>query len=479
MSKPRTLLCGNGHKQPASADRFCIYCGLELTAAPAAGVGNETALQPQTPAQATPRPTSSQPAPHLNHQQVQQRQPPYVQPPPPKPKVNCNTCGGFGEGLKPNAIICEECSWLRPLVPGYQLDNSAFAWAADAKAMSVLRSIKPLNAAAKVVSEKVGRRWIESTFNSVLLSEKQVPQIYAPAVRAARILGMSHMPDVYLSGERSWDCLTFGTDKDSFVVIGSALAGSFRGAEMLFLLAREMGHCRAGHALWKSVIRFFLGEQGPSRGFMAGGILNAVMSPTALIGGALEVPLLAWARQAEITADRAGLVAVGDEQVARRVLLTWTLKSPMMYRQINIDAWLEQQSEDDDNYSKLSELTTTSTPYITPRLRLLTEFAQSQELRYWRNMIETAISTGRPKLPPKPAAQKLAAQKPTPPKSPATEVVKLKCATCQTPMRVPQAVLAGKTELPVKCPNPECGKITRLKKKARQPGNVATAQKPE
>ena len=331
--------------------------------------------------------------------------------------------------------------------------------------MSVLRSMKALNAAAKAVSEKVGRRWIEVTFNGVLLGEKQLPHIYGQAVRAARLLGMSHMPDVYLSGERPWDCLTFGSDKDSFIVIGSALAGNYQGSDMLFLLAREMGHCRAGHALWKSVIRFFLGEQGPSKGFMAGGIINAVMSPTALIGGAIEVPLLAWARQAEITADRAGLLVVGDEQIARRVLLSWTLKSSVMYRQINIEAWLEQQAADDDSYSKLSELTTTSTPYITPRLKILTEFARSQELHYWRRMISDSIRQAAPRAPAKPATQ--------------SDVVRLKCATCQTPMRVPLKALAGKNELPVKCPNTKCGKITRLKKSAKPSGNAAAALKPK
>ena len=372
--------------------------------------------------------------------------------------MTCNTCGGDGRGINTRAVICNECNWLRPLVPGYQLDTASFEWAADGKAMSVLRSMTPLNLAAKTVSEKVGRRWIESTFNGVLLGEKQLPDIYAQAVRAARLLGMSHMPDVYLSGERAWDCMTFGTDKDSFIVIGSALAGSFRGPDMLFLLAREMGHCRAGHALWKSVIRFFLGEQGPAKGFMAGGILNAVLSPTALIGGALEVPLLAWARQAEITADRAGLLAVGNEEVARKVLLSWTLKSPVMYRQINIEAWLEQQGDNGDSYSQLSELTTTSTPYITPRLRLLTEFARSRELKYWRKLITDSIARGNPKLPPKPPA----------PAPAADNVIRIKCASCQTPMRIPQSVLAGKDELPVKCPNAKCGKITRLKKQPKQ-----------
>jgi hypothetical protein len=329
------------------------------------------------------------------------------------------------------------------------------------------------------------------------------------------------MPDVYLSGERSWDCLTFGTDKDSFVVVGSALASSFRGPDMLYLLAREMGHCRAGHALWKSVIRFLLGEQGPAKGFMSGGILNAIISPTALIGGALEVPLLAWARQAEITADRAGLVAVGDEKIARRVLLTWALKSPLMYRQINIDAWLEQESSEADSYSKLSEMTTTSTPYITPRLRHLAEFAKSEELHSWRKFIVASLSRKKSQSPPQPPLKDvvrincatcktvmvvpqavlegkealnvkcpnrecgkinkiskkkngLAAQP-----APAADVLRIKCATCQTAMIVPRSVLAGKEELPVKCPNPQCGKVTHLRKTAKKLAKKAAVGRKE
>lgn len=367
---------------------------------------------------------------------------------------------------------------MKPLTPGYQIDASAFAWAADGKAMSVLRSMKTLNAAAKAVSEKVGRRWIESTFNGVLLGEKQLPQIYGQAVRAARILGMSHMPDVYLSGERPWDCLTFGSEKDSFIVIGSAMAGNFQGPDLLFLLAREIGHCRAGHALWKTVIRFFLGEQGPGQGMLAGGFLDAILNPTALITGAVEVPLLAWARQAEITADRAGLLTVGDEEVARRVLLSWSLKSSFIYRQINIEAWLEQQADDDEGYSRLSELTTTSTPYIAPRLKLLGEFARSRELHYWRNVISDSIKQGAAKSP---AVSQPALRAPAPPAKTAKQpdVIKLKCATCQTPMRVPLKVLAGKAELPVKCPNKKCGKITRLKKTLKPQENSATAAKPK
>lgn len=503
------VICRNGHPQPVSYSRFCIYCGTPLNSVPVQPNQNQSSdnqppnqnhpngqtpvqpARPTVPQQVQPLNQNNQPPiqpirnfpPHnqpnqnfqppnnQHYQQGQQNQaqyfpaaPSYQQPAAPIQPPQCYACGD-GKTLDPKKVICKECNWLRPLAPGYRLDQAAFEWAADGKAMAALRSMKTLNAAAQAVSEKVGRRWIEVTFNGVLLGEKQLPHIYGQAVRAARILGMSHMPDIYLSGERAWDCLTFGSHKDSFVVIGSALAGNFQGADMLFLLAREMGHCRAGHALWKTVIRFFLGEQGPGRGMMAGGIFNAILNPAALIEGAIEVPLLAWARQAEITADRAGLLALGDESVARRVLLSWSLKSSMLYRQINIEAWLEQQAADDDGYSKLSELTTTSTPYIAPRLKLLSDFAKSRELQHWRKMISQAIQQGAPKPPPKSSALP-------------SDVVRLKCATCQTPMRVPAQALAGKQELPVKCPNQKCGKITRLKKTVKPAEKAATAPKP-
>jgi Zn-dependent protease with chaperone function len=427
--------CGNGHRQPVATSKFCIYCGIVMQAHLQPVATQQVPYQPQQIA-----PPNYSPGYGIQPQYVQQR-------------VGCRTCGGDGHGLADRTVMCKECRWLRPLVPGYRVDNAAFAWAADAKAMAALRAMKPLNAAAEAVSKKVGRRWIEASFNGILLGEKQMPHVFGQAVRAARILGMSHMPDIYLSGERPWDCLTFGTDTDSFVVIGSALAGNFQGIDMLYLLAREMGHCKAGHALWKTVIRFFLGEQGPAKGFMSGGIFNAILSPTALLGGALEMPLLAWARQAEITADRAGLLAVGSEDVARRTLLSWSLKSSFMFKQINIEAWLEQQRADDGDMLRLSELTTTSTPYIGPRLKLLNQFAHSQEFRQAADLIRQSLAQN---APPKP---KTAANKTPPPSD-----LRIKCFTCNAPLRIPMSVLKGRQKLSVKCADIKCGKITVIHK---------------
>jgi Zn-dependent protease with chaperone function len=516
------VVCKNGHQQNVSNSRFCVYCGIAL-AQPTAPPPNQQFNQPTTPPiqpvngqpfgqsqqpQQPQQPQFGQPfqqnwgdnfqppnnqfqpfqqppinqiqpfqpqpfnAPGLNQnfhqpgpfqpgqQFVQPQQVPLIQ------YLDCYSCGGNGQKLAPKIIVCQECNWLRPLVPGYQVNSTAFEWAADAKAMSALRSVKTLTSIAETISNKIGRRWIEATFNGVLLSEKQVPQVYEQAVKAARILGMSHMPDVYISGERSWDCVTYGTTKDSFVVIGSALASNFQGDDLLFLLAREMGHCRAGHSLWKTVIRFMVGEQGSQgKGIMAEGFLEKILKPSSIIEDAIEMPLLAWSRQAEITADRAGMLAVGDLEIIRRVLLTWTLKSSMVFRQINIEAWLEQQEADGDEFSKLSELSANTTPNLIPRLRLFTQFSKDNELNNWRKMISNALLQAEPKIEPK--------VEPKPPTA-AQNVIKLKCTNCQTPMQVPIKAFADKTELPVKCPNTKCGKITRLKKQVKKLENSAT-----
>jgi Zn-dependent protease with chaperone function len=440
------VYCSNGHGPFAPGSQFCTSCGMRLAAfaAPIAG--------------------------------------PPVGPPPPVPgvppviggpvvPVACPACGGDPERLQAGVVVCPACNRLRPLAPGYAVNPAAFQWAQDGAAMAKLRGIGPINTAARAVSDRVGRRWIEAAFNAVRLSDRQLPAVYANAVLAARILGMPMMPDVYVSGDRMWDSATYGSENSAFIILGTALLTNYQGADQLFLLAREMGHCRAGHALWKTVIRFLLGEQGPRHGLGGAGVL-AALNPAQLVEGALELPLLAWARQAEITADRAGLLAVGDEDVARRVLLSWSLRSVMLYRQINIETWLQQMDDSDEQTTRLSEVASSSTPYITRRLKLLAGFAASPELKQYRSVIAPLLpaipaaaaappAAGSPSGPPSVTAARPQAGPPQ-----ESDDLRLACPACKAAMRIPRAVLAGRDTLNVRCANPACGKVTTLKKQA-------------
>jgi predicted Zn finger-like uncharacterized protein len=377
------------------------------------------------------------------------------------------------------------------LLPGYTLDRSVFLWAQDGQAMNKLQSISSLHAAVKAVSDKVGRPWIESTFNGIRLGPRQFPDIWVRAILAARILGLSKMPDVYISGDSQWNTYTYGTDTSAFIVLGTAILNNFQNDDLLFVLAREMGHCRAGHALWKTVSRFLVGDTS-THGLLSNGVLNAIsLSPTKWIQDAVDLPLMAWARQADITADRAGLLALGDEAQARRVLLAWSIRSARLLKQVNIEEWMKQEDASDDSMTRFSEMTTTSSMYTTRRLRLLGQSAREPELMRWSQSIQPI----RKRLTPPPQAavlpgmgtpapgvrRPLPAQGPTPAPAAApapADSIRVLCNKCQTAMRIPLAVLRGKTSLNVRCP--KCQNVFTLRPKpaSQAPAAAAAQTKP-
>jgi predicted Zn finger-like uncharacterized protein len=378
------------------------------------------------------------------------------------------------------------------LLPGYQLDRSVFLWAQDGQAMAKLQSISALHSVATSVSEKVGRPWIESTFNGIRLGPRQFPDIWLRAVLAARILGLAKMPDVYISGDSQWNTYTYGTDTSAFVVLGTAILNNFQNDELVFVLAREMGHCRAGHALWKTVARFLVGDDSVRKGLLSGGVLNAIsLSPTKWVQDAVDLPLMAWSRQADITADRAGLLAIGDEGLARGVLLAWSIRSARLLKQVNLEEWMKQEVASDDQMTRFSEMTTTSSMYTTRRLRLLSQAAREPALVRWSQSIQPVRK--KLALPPQPAPgapttapgarRPPAAQGPAPAPAPApgaaqADSIRVVCNKCQTAMRIPLAVLRGKPSMDVRCPKCQNVFTLRPRSAAPQPAPAAAGTKP-
>jgi Zn-dependent protease with chaperone function len=494
------LICPQGHGPGVPGSRFCTVCGTGLIA--------EAAAVPQpmgVPIAGTGHPL-------------------------------CKVCGGNGAGLSAAEIVCPGCAWLRPLSPGYQMDKSVFLWAQDGQAMSKLQSISALHTVVRNVSDKVGRPWIESTFNAIRLGPRQFTDVWNLAVLAARILGLPKMPDVYISGDQMWNTYTYGTENSSFIVLGTSHLINFAGDELLFVLAREMGHCRAGHALWNTVLRFVAGDVSVHTGLLSNGLINAI-NPTKLIQGAIDLPLMAWSRQSDVTADRAGLMAVGDEALVRRVLLAWSIRSARLLQQVNIEEWLKQESASDDSMTRFSEMTTSSSMYTTRRLRLLGQAAHETELMRWSQSIQPV----RQKLAPVPTqampglgvgtvkAVKVAVTRPAvssvgvapsgasasvgttqtvggasndtsnrtfnqavvpanatqgatnqtiaaanPAVAPApTDSIRVICNKCHAAMRVPLSVLRGKTMLNVRCP--QCKVVMVLRPRAATPAAGAAA----
>ena len=307
----------------------------------------------------------------------------------------CQSCGGDGALLADHAVYCPSCRWLRPLAPDYDIPVEAFMWRLDADAMNVLRGIGPLNAAAHALSERVGRPWFEAAVNGIRLSEQQLPDIFALSIKAARIVGLSHLPEIYISGEHMWESVTMGSNTSSFIAVGSVLT-NFRGEDLLYLLGREMGHAKAGHALWTTVVNLLAGRQPGNRSLLGEGMLS-FLNPAKLIESGINAPLMTWQRHSAITADRAGLLVVGDADVARRVTLQWTLHSFPLAGRINMEAWRAQEDAADESSTAASEFAMSSTPYAARRLKLLREFASEENFQAWRRVIDHWLPKAHPR----------------------------------------------------------------------------------
>jgi len=78
--------------------------------------------------------------------------------------------------------------------------------------------------------------------------------------------------------------------------------------------------------------------------------------------GAIDLPLMAWSRQSEITGPcgidgrgRRGAGAAGAAGVVDSL--------SRLLQQVNIDEWLKQESASDDSMTRFSEMTTSSSMY--------------------------------------------------------------------------------------------------------------------
>jgi hypothetical protein len=165
--------------------------------------------------------------------------------------------------------------------------------------------------------------------------------------------------------------------------------------------------------------------------------------------------------------------------------MTWSLKSAALLRKVSFSAWMEQLADDAEQITRLSEVVSSSTPYITRRLKLMTEFFAKPEMQRWgaviRPLWEAALPSVLPVVsgapargkarpaPVRPPAARPAA--PLPGKNPAAGL-RLTCPSCRKRLEVPRAAAAGKDTLRVRCPHPGCKRVMSIQPNKREPADA-------
>lgn len=191
-------------------------------------------------------------------------------------------------------------------------DISSRAWEhpADRGALVALRKLKGFDTVLKAMSGLVNERAVRLVYlgSAVRVDERQFPTLHFLLRDVARVLDCDDVPEMFVTASPTLNAVTIGMNKP-IIILNSALVDLLNEEELRFVIGHELGHAISGHAVYQTLLQRLLTMSG---------VLSAI--PLGGLGiRAIVAALYEWSRKAELSADRAGLLATQDPATASRV----------------------------------------------------------------------------------------------------------------------------------------------------------------
>jgi len=151
-------------------------------------------------------------------------------------------------------------------------------------------------------------------------------------VLACETLAMPSVPDLYVGGGQL-NAFTACVE-NPLILLYSGAVDTLSEEELLFVIAHEVGHIKSGHVLYYQMAEFIpvIAEIIGSATFGLGELLSAP----------LQLALMHWQRMSEFTADRAGLLACQNADVALRALMKLAGLPHKYFSSINTQDFIAQ-----------------------------------------------------------------------------------------------------------------------------------------
>jgi Zn-dependent protease with chaperone function len=208
--------------------------------------------------------------------------------------------GDTGSGTRPSA---------RAAVTLTDISSRAWEHPADRGALNALRKLRGFDLVVKKLFALWNERALRLVYvgSAVRVDHRQFPGVYERYMEAARALDVRDLPELYVSADPRPQAMAIGLDRP-FVVITSGMVDLVDAEELQFVLGHELGHVVSGHALYTTMLLQLLKVSGTWQWIPFG----------ALGLRALIAALYEWQRKAELSSDRAGLLATQDPAAALR-----------------------------------------------------------------------------------------------------------------------------------------------------------------
>lgn len=247
-------------------------------------------------------------------------------------------------------------------------DTPLYAHPIDGWIVNALNAMSIKTAIENVIDSIVSFSFERDLAQGVFLDHESFPELFEILSRCSKKLQIP-IPHAVASHDPSlFNAHTAGTDNYAFIVISAGICRHYTNEEASFVIGHECGHIAASHMPYHTIVS--------SLGTGLSGLLGPLGG---LIQSGLSVPLSAWSRRSEITADRAGLLCCGDLKTAEYALLKLVV-GLVDLDNIDIEDYLNKSKMIQKHHSKtgkLGELFLTH-PLIPRRIEALRLFAQSE-----------------------------------------------------------------------------------------------------
>ncbi|MFN2595942.1 MAG: M48 family metallopeptidase [Pyrinomonadaceae bacterium] len=263
-------------------------------------------------------------------------------------QVRCRYCGQLNTTRTSvvGAARCGRCHLPLSDAPHKkfaELNKDDYIHPADAKALATLRAIPGLDTAVRKLLQVTGESVIRVIFmaSAVKVTPKQCPDLYAKLQVACTTLGVD-MPDLFVQQSPIVNAFTGGVTRP-VIVLYSGLLERLDDEETLAVIAHEVGHIHAEHVLYLTAAHLL--EALANVAIAAAPVANLIAQ---VMSATMRAALLAWARRAELSCDRAALLVTQDADVIGRTMMK--LSGGTYASRVDYEQFLVQARDFQKNY---------------------------------------------------------------------------------------------------------------------------------
>lgn len=263
--------------------------------------------------------------------------------------VRCRYCGQLNQTRADGGQAkCGRCRLTlsgEPHKKFADLNKHDYVHPADSRALAALRTIPGIDSALKKLLEVTGESAIRVIFtaSAVKVTPKQCPDLYAKLQIACTTLGVD-MPELFVQQNPIVNAFTGGV-KHPVIVLHSSLIERLTDEEVLAVIAHEVGHIHAEHVLYITAARLL---EALANVALAAAPIAALV--TQILSGTMRAALLAWARRAELSCDRAALLVTQDADVIGRTMMK--LCGGTFASKVDYEQFLQQARDFQKNYDE-------------------------------------------------------------------------------------------------------------------------------